>query len=241
MCKTESQYISKCDLVIATTYCMKKALVEKYPEIRKIIRVRNVPLKNEVPYNQKNDCNVPLKIIWHGKSINIYSARGVYLIIQAVLQIEEKVDLFLQGSIKEDEVIKLNKLISQSSNNNNNIILLPPASADRIIESIEGYDIGFIGEISSERNQILTSSNKLFDYISAGLAILSPTIPGILETTENYKNSSTYAEGSLADLKSSLSMLITKKDHILQLKANSREASKSCVWENDFKVVLDLI
>lgn len=240
VCNTEQRLITKCYLVIATTNAMKDELIKKYSTINKIVRCRNVPLLNEIPKEHKHELSDPISIIWHGKSINIYSARGVYLIVQAVLEIDKDVRLFLQGSIKDEEREKLSKLI-KNSGSKNIVKVLPPARADKIVESIKEYDIGFIGETPTELNQVLTSSNKLFDYITAGLAILSPSIPGILETTEYYKNAKTYEQASLNDLKRCLSELIENKETLLSIKSKSREASKLCVWEDDFLVVTDTI
>jgi glycosyltransferase involved in cell wall biosynthesis len=238
--KTELKYIDKCAIVIATTNSMKEALIKKYPNIKNPVRCRNMPLLNEIPTNHNLEAANPLKIVWHGKSINIYSERGVHLIIQAILEINLRIDLYLQGSINEEEKEKLLKLINES-NSQNKIFLLPPANADQIIHSIKNYDIGFIGEIPTELNQVLTSSNKLFDYISAGLAIVSPTIPGILETTNEFKNSMNYKEGSIIDLKNSLLELLSNNNLLLDLKSKSRKASKECFWENDFKKVIKLL
>jgi glycosyltransferase involved in cell wall biosynthesis len=238
--KIELKYIDKCSIVIATTNAMKDALIEKYPNIKNPVRCRNMPLLNEIPIDYNLEMSNPLKIIWHGKSINIYSERGVHLIIQAILEIKYRTDLYLQGSINNNEKEKLIKLINES-NSKNKIYLLPPANADQIIHSIKDYDIGFIGEIPTELNQLLTSSNKLFDYIAAGLAILSPTIPGILETTNEFQNSKNYKEGSIIDLKNSLSELLNNTSLVLDLKFKSKQASKECFWENDFKKVIELL
>jgi glycosyltransferase involved in cell wall biosynthesis len=237
VCKTESMLIGKCDLVIATTNAMKNTLLNKYPEINKIIRVRNLPLKYEMPKEFKFDANKPLKIIWHGKSINIESERGLHLIIHAVLNIDLRVDLFLQGAINDFENQKLQNLINQA-NSKNRIVLVPPAKASEILKSIVNYDIGFIGEIAFEDNQVLTSSNKLFDYINSGLALISPSIPGILESTDEFKNAAIYDQGSIDSLIIQLRKLVNDTDYLLTLKTNSRIAAKCCQWEYDFQQVI---
>jgi glycosyltransferase involved in cell wall biosynthesis len=237
VCKTESKFIDRCDLVISTTNVMKDALLNKYPQINKIVRVRNLPLKEELPEEYKYDINTPVKIIWHGKSINIESERGLHLIIRAVLNIDVRVDLFLQGSITNLEIQKLQNLIQQT-NSENRIQIVPSAKASEILESIVNYDIGFIGEIATEENQVLTSSNKLFDYITSGLAVLSPSILGILETTEEFNNAAMYDQGSLESLIDQLRKMLIDKEYLLTLKANSRNASMSCLWEFDFQYVL---
>jgi glycosyltransferase involved in cell wall biosynthesis len=237
VCRTESMFIGDCDLVISTTNVMKDALLKKYPQINKIVRVRNLPLKEELPKEYKYDINTPVKIIWHGKSINIESERGLHLIIHAVLNIDLRVDLFLQGAINDFENQKLQNLINQA-NSKNRIVLVPPAKASEILKSIVNYDIGFIGEIATEENQILTSSNKLFDYIASGLALLAPSISGILETTDEFNNAAIYNQGSLESLINQLRKILIDSDYLLSLKSNSRNASATCLWELDFQYVL---
>jgi glycosyltransferase involved in cell wall biosynthesis len=238
--KTEAQLIGRCDIVIATTNVMKEALLKKYPKIKKLIRCRNMPLRAEVPIQHKLELSNPIGVIWHGKSINIKSERGLHLIIECILEIDFDVELYIQGSISNSERQKLTQMIERS-NSKNKIYLLPPAEANNIINSILNYDIGFIGEIPTEHNQLLTSSNKLFDYISAGLAVIGPTIPGIQETTNEFQNAINYKEGSVFDLKRSLGELLSDKQRILKLKSNSVIAAKICFWEKDFEQVINIV
>ena len=93
-----------------------------------------------------------------------------------------------------------------------------------------------------EDNQRLTSSNKLFDYISAGLAVISPNLPGLSETLNEYNVGLQYEAGNTQMFAEQIEFLSNNKQTLINYKKNSIECSnKSLFWENDYQHVLTLL
>ena len=104
------------------------------------------------------------------------------------------------------------------------VTLIPAANPDKIVESLLQYDIGLAGEIHSEENQMLTSSNKLFEYIYAGLAVIMPDLPGLAETVNEYNVGELYGQGDFSQLAYIIDSINSNRDKLKNFKKASREA-----------------
>ena len=111
----------------------------------------------------------------------------------------------------------------------------------KLVESLKGYDIGLTGELPEELNQELTSSNKLFDYIHAGLAIISSNTLGLAETIEEYTVGYLYEPGNIQELSEKIDQLASDRSKLETFKRNSLNASKELYWAKDYSKVLEAL
>lgn len=238
--KSERLFIKDVDILLAPTDVMKERLVADYKLSIPCFRVRNLPSKRML------SATIPAKLdpqftylVWHGMSIYLDNARGVHLLIQALAKSTSNVKLVLQGVINNRQKAILNNYISKLQLEGK-IILMPPADPYSIVPSLRHYDIGVIGEIPEEDNQKLTSSNKLFDYINAGLAVIVPDLVGLTETVIHYKSGLIYEPGNTHALALCIDKLANNRQMLSDLKTNAVEVSaKELSWEHDFSPVWD--
>jgi len=175
-----------------------------------------------------------LRIVWHGLTVIPKNTRGVHILLEAVAQCNTPVRLFLQGSITDDDRKRLEQM-EKDLGIVDKVVLLPPAHPDAIVESLSNYDIGAAGELATQDNQRLTSSNKLFEFISAGLAVLAPDLPGLAETINEYKVGLLYQQGNIKDLAEKIDMLNADRALLHQFRMASKMAAESeLYWEKDF-------
>lgn len=235
--EVEKDHISNVDITCATTNCMKSAIYDKY-SLKNLFRLRNLPYKNTEYFEPVKELTT-LKLIWHGLSIN-YNTRGVNIIIQAVAKTNFPIQLTLQGNINE---YQQNLIASElkALNIENKVTIAPASPPDSIVESLLKHDIGIIGELPLEDNQKLTSSNKLFDYIQAGLAVVTSDMPGIVETIDEYNVGAIYKAGDVEDLSNTLSNIYKNESLLKKYKENSKTASKELIWDNDFEPIFHKI
>ncbi len=240
--RVERHLLPKVDIIFATTNVMLNALKNKYALTQQLYRVRNVPLRSELASNIPQDnLYQPIRLIWHGKTINIGNIRGVHIIIEGVLKASCYCELYLQGAISDEDLLKIDHLKSSISSRNL-IKVLPSANPTKIVESISQYDIGIIGELPKELNQEYTSSNKLFDFVGAGLAIIIPQVSGLLETIDEYKNGLTYTPGNVDELTQQIVKLHEDRQLLKHLKQNSIAArAQDCYWENELAQIENYI
>ena len=199
--KAEQKYIGQVDILISTTNVMKKQLMSDYDLRIPAFRVRNVPSRQMLnsSFDLPHLNSGKTYLVWHGMGIYLENTRGVHILVQALAKCKSDVVLILQGSLPADQKEVLDNYI-QSLGLKNKIIIRPPAEPYAIVASLRNFDIGLIGELPQEDNQKLTSSNKLFDYINAGLAVIASDLPGLNETVREYGVGLSFEPGNVEQL-----------------------------------------
>ncbi len=236
--KIEHDYIKHADIICSTTTAMKKAIEKKYA-IENVIRLRNLPFKRVAKYPEEKSKPNSLSVIWHGLSIN-YNSRGISVIIEALSKTKNPVHLTLQGNINSIQKQLIDAEI-EKLNIKNRITIIEPAHPDYIVESLLTYDVGIIAELPLEDNQRLTSSNKLFEYIQAGLCVVSSNMPGIIETIDEYNVGCIYDAGNADQLAEQLDELFDNQTKLLGFKKQSQLVAKELIWKVDFDIVHEKI
>jgi glycosyltransferase involved in cell wall biosynthesis len=235
--ETENKYLKNADLVLVTTNAMKHKIAEEGILGVPMIRVRNLPSSGSVTKseNDKKDGRT-LSLVWHGMSINFGNCRGVQVLIEALAHCKTNVHLNLQGKISDNDY---NQIESQCLALNvwDKVSILPPAKPDEIVDSIKKHDVGLAGELPEEENQLLTSSNKLFEYIAAGLCTIVPDLPGLKETITEYETGVLYKSGDFVELGSLIDELNLNREKLNEFKKNSFNAAAELYWEKDFEQV----
>lgn len=235
--KAESNFTKDCSIILATTNVMKNKLIKEFIFNSNFYRVRNAPMRNKFIYLKEG--HPVLKLVWHGLNIIPENIRGVHILLSAVSVCKTSVHLYLQGNISTSNYNLLQEKLAKL-NIVNKVTILPPANPDAIVESLIGYDVGLAGELAAEENQQLTSSNKLFEYIAAGMAVIMPNLPGLAETVNEYKNGILYQQGNVEDLAGAIDHLNNNRNLLINFKNSSCEASKhELFWEYDMRPVFD--
>lgn len=227
-------------LVIGTTDCLLNQLKKDYPIDIPFIRVRNLP------FNQPDNFaylpavqNKRLELIWHGYAIHLQS-RGINIILEAVTLCDFDIHITLMGKLGQEERIKIAEFMKQK-NCSERITFLPPAHPEQIVESLLRYDIGVIGELPLNQNQRLTSSNKLFEYLHAGLAVVTSNMPGIIETIDVEGCGLVYEAGNAQDLAAKLNQLYNDNPLLESFKNKARIFAANNNWQKDFERVIELM
>lgn len=231
----EDRFSGSADIVLATTNVMLDRLKQEYSGPRRFLRVRNTPARQD--QTQQRTDNPVLRIIWHGFEVVPKNIRGVHILVEAVAKSRTAVHLYLQGRISDQNRAALSATLEQLGIADR-VSVIPAAHPDRIVESLAGYDIGVAGELATQDNQRLTSSNKLFDFINAGLAVIVPELPGLAETIREYGVGLLYKQGDSEELARKIDALNTDRALLNQLKAASvKAASTELFWDNDYMAV----
>lgn len=232
----ERKYLQFVDMAICTTNVMKEKFYNTYSFKKPLFRVRNIPVENESNQNIIAQSENFLKLIWHGMSINYGNCRGVHILVNAIAFCKTPVKLYLQGKLNNKDRNILSTEINRLGIEDK-IIILEPVKPNLIVKSIEQYDIGITGELPEEENQILTSSNKLFEFIKAGLAVIVSDLPGLRETIDEYRIGLFYKPGDFEELAQKIDYLNLNRDQLAIFKLESKNASKNLNWNFDFQQV----
>ena len=190
-------------------------------------------------HQEVNHLNV-LKLVWHGMGVYFNNSRGVHILLQAIAQCNENVHLYLQGILTEAQK-SIYERYEEALNLEGKVTFLPPAHPDEIVPSLMKFDVGLTAELPEELNQELTSSNKLFDYIQAGLVIISSDVLGLAETIDEFDVGLKYEPGNIAELSNKIDRLAADRTQLNKYKQNSKIASSQLFWELDYRSILQLV
>jgi glycosyltransferase involved in cell wall biosynthesis len=116
----------------------------------------------------------PLRLCWVGQVIG--PDRGIEEAIEAVGTTSIPATLHVRG--RETPFADQLRRLAVERAPLLELAVLPPIEPDRLVESCRDYDIGLAGEPLPVENRRLCISNKLFLYLSAGLAVVVTTSPG---------------------------------------------------------------
>lgn len=240
--ENEKECIKNVDVLLTTTEVMRQRLLSDYTFEKPSFRVRNIPTKaqSSLEFPELSLHISPLKLVWHGMGIFLDNRRGLHILLEAISLCKEDVQLYFQGNITQEQS-NLLLAYNQRYNIENKVIVKPPALPDQIIDSLKAYDIGLTGELPEEDNQRLTSSNKLFDYVHAGLAVISADTLGLAETVKEYSIGLLYEPGNAKELSTKIDELAKDRIRLNKFKELSRLAANELFWESDYTDVIKVL
>lgn len=239
--RMENKYIREVNCLLATTEVMRQRLIHDYQLSLPSFRVRNVPYQRLMPQTMSKEAGETLKIVWHGMTIVYGNRRGLHVLVAAIAACKTNVHLYLQGLQRPHDMEKLNAALSEF-NITEKVSVVPPAHPDRIVESLVSYDVGICSEIPEEENQQLTSSNKLFEYIAAGLCTIVSDVPGLVETVNEMQTGAITAPGEVNELANAIDALNNDRNRLASCKKNARIAAENEVyWAHDYTAVYEQI
>src|SRR5690606_19658366 len=106
----------------------------------------------------------------------ISNARNIYEIVEAVSKIE-KMTFFIIGKGQSDYTDKIQELISER-NIGHRVFLKEPIPNDEVISVSESSDLGICFYSDPNLNSYLCASNKLYENLNCGMAVLTNNIAG---------------------------------------------------------------
>ncbi len=159
-----------------------KDISKHFPHSEKIIVLRNFPLKElatKVPVKKEKMKSNQTVLVYAGM---LSEDRGIKQMVEAIHYIEDDIKLVLIGKFVytnfEEEVRKIA---------DKRIEFVGQVPYEKVFEYLKNADIGLILFHPTPNNIAAVSgrNNKTFEYMSAGLPIIAPDIPGWKEVIED--------------------------------------------------------
>ena len=199
---------------------------------KRVVRVANLPPIIDIPRQKKNEEFV---FVFAG---GISKERGILNIIEALDFLEdysEKIKIILAGPIEDEEIkqaIKSNPLIDYKG-------YIPWT------EVIKIYSISDVGLMVYQPTPALTyftlGSNKLFEYMLAGLAIIASNFPNLKKPIETNKCGICVDSTNPREIAEAMKYLIEHKEEARKMGENGRKAVlERYNWEKEGEKLLKL-
>jgi len=231
-----------------TSEAMADALVKEY-RCRRPTVVRNVfPQKDRegldgkwkdrpgmAKWMERNDPTAerpkeaPVSIHWFSQTIG--PGRGLEILFQALEGMEGNWELHLRGNLKGYEGW-LERVCPESVRCRVTVHGL--VENEELLSRIAEHDIGFAGELHEPISRNLTITNKFFQYLQAGLAVVA-------SDTEGQKEAAVAAEGAamlfspenIGELKRALGKILQQRTGLGSMKKRAWSAGSELVWEKE--------
>lgn len=100
--------------------------------------------------------------------------------------------------------------------------VVEPVTPDRLVEALQGFEVGLIIDRPITRNSELSFPNRLFDYLMAGLAVVASRLPGLTPFLERERVGLTFEPGRPEQLAAALEELAGDRDRLAELRARAR-------------------
>lgn len=212
----ERRCLPLCALVLASSEEMATALASTY-RIPKPLALYNVP-----PVDANHHiCNHPgLSLYWRNAVLG-FGQRGLQDILSVLPKLPEDIVLHLQGRLPADGGKELRGKIETLGLGNRVFVHGPYAPPDAVRVASQ-YCVGLCLEHGGIRNHELTVSNKMFDYLMAGLVVVASDLPSLRGVIERSGGGVCFEAGNPNNLAARILELYNDRSLRLRLAANAR-------------------
>ncbi len=186
----------------------------------------------------RNDHKTP-SITWFSQTVG--PDRGLEVLVDALPHIEIPVQIHIRGRCRNgyEEILRSRV----GTNSKHKLFFHPCVPHHQLLSRLSEHDIGFAGELSHCRSRDLTITNKIFQYLLAGLVILSSDTAGQQEISNAHPRLlHTFQGNSVQSLASHLNALLRDRDQMALAKqeAVTLAETKFC-WEESKHVLLSSV
>jgi glycosyltransferase involved in cell wall biosynthesis len=145
-------------------------------------------------------------------------------------------NLMLVGGQNERYLDKLKEFALKIAHGR--VKFVDPVSPDAILLVINQFDLGIPFLSAPNLNILYSLPNKFFDFIMAGLGVVVPPLPSMVQVVNQYAIGQVAASQSPEDMAALLNSLTA--DDINRFKRNSLELAKTFNAENEMKKLLHI-
>jgi glycosyltransferase involved in cell wall biosynthesis len=177
-----------------------------------------------------------LSIHWFSQTVG--PGRGLEDLVSALPLVEANCEIHLRGNLKPG----FDRLVYQRAPEQwrDRIFFHSSVRNDELLSRIAEHDIGFAGEMKFCRSRDLTVTNKILQYLLAGLAVVASDTKGQIEVAEQAPEAiRVYRSGRPSDLADCLNQLLKSTEKLRAAKrAALSAAERDFCWERQQKPFL---
>tara|TARA_Y100001934_G_scaffold278324_1_gene379281 strand:+ start:5006 stop:6247 length:1242 start_codon:yes stop_codon:yes gene_type:complete len=173
---------------------------------------------------------------WYSQTVG--PGRGLEEVCDAVAQIDEPLELHFRGRCDPDYEGSLRQRLRDDQRAFFKIH--DTVSNAELPSRIADHDIGLALEQLYCDSRNLTITNKFFQYLQGGLAVVASRTDGQVEGVSKAKCGVLVEPGNVDDLKRGLLPLLKDRQHLEEQKVAARHAAKECFsWEHMQPIVVE--
>lgn len=172
--RIEERYIREADAVVTVSEGIADALARRYTLPRPTV-VANTPVWHATPYRPTG---TPINVLYHGA---IVPRRGLESLIESVRHWPADFRLMIRGPAQGGFDRHLRGL---AEGLDERIVFAPAVPPDQVVSAAARADIGIFLLSNSTTHARFAMPNKIFEYMQAGLMVISSDLPEIRQVLE---------------------------------------------------------
>lgn len=227
----EKRLIRDCQYCLTTSHAMAEAMAEAYQAPKPTVIYNSFPQAEQDRIDgeirDRKNLEIP-SIHWFSQTIG--PGRGLEILFQALPYLSQPAEIYLRGNYPDSSRQWLESLIPQMWRQRVTVCSTVPNA--ELLSRIAEHDIGLALETNDIRSRDLTVTNKLFQYLQAGLAVVATDTAGQREIL-----SQTSADGHLISDRSPevlakvINALVANSEALNLFKKRALEAASHHAWE----------
>jgi glycosyltransferase involved in cell wall biosynthesis len=224
--RLEKSLISQATAVMTINEPLAEILTKKYG-LSRVLALHNCQERQDLPARPGNEIPIAL---YQGAYV---PHRGCEELIAAAEKLKH-VRLAFRGFGPSEQALR--KLDAKGR-----VLFWDPVPGPQVVQAAAQADIGLVPFLPTCLNHYYSTPNKLFEYMSAGLAIAGSDIPEVARFVTDYDLGCLFDPYSPGDIAESLDRLVLS-GQLEQMKTRARQACEDrWNWEQEVKSYLSLI
>lgn len=179
----------------------------------------------------------PVSIFWYSQTIG--PGRGLEELFDAATLLRGNFEIHLRGDIRGYEAW-FDGLVAPQVRAKTRIH--PVVDNKELLSRIAEHDVGFAGERPEPPSRDLTITNKFFQYLQGGLAVVASETSGQKEAAQAAAGAvMLHKPGDVAALAANLQRLLGDRSQLNAMRAAAWEAGGRLSWENEAPKLVDAV
>jgi glycosyltransferase involved in cell wall biosynthesis len=234
--------LPRCAAVIAVSPPIAREIARRYPRARVSV-VRNI-----LPYTPVKRSNRLREHLGLPSSTRIalyqgylQADRGLDRLVQAARYLEPDIGIVIMGKAKDQTQAQLEALIA-SEGVSNRVKILPPAPYDELLIWTSSADVGLLlYSPEYSLNVRMCLPNKLFEFLMAGLPVLSTRLVAVAEIIDTRQVGKIVNALEPEAIGKAINAILRDPDALAQMRKNALQAAREeFYWEKEQQNLLNL-
>jgi glycosyltransferase involved in cell wall biosynthesis len=234
----EKRLIKKADAVIVTTPYRAQYLQDYY-HISGIHVMRNCPRYEEVEQTTllRGEFKIPSdKVILLYQGL-LMAKRGIFMLVDAILDISGVALVFMGMGKDKGALISYIK----EKGVGDRVFVKDAVAPEQLLRYTASADIGLQLLDNSGINHYSTISNKLFEYIMAGLAVIASDFPEIRKIVAGDDLGLVVNSENVEEVTEAIRTLVSDKNKLASCKKHARNVRHQYTWEQEQQQIQNIL
>jgi glycosyltransferase involved in cell wall biosynthesis len=237
----EARLIRECKYCLTTSHAMAEAMAEAYNAPKPTVIYNSFPWseREQLDHQTRDRKNLAIPSL-HWFSQTIGPGRGLELLFQSLPYLKIPIEIHLRGNYPESSRQWLEPLVP--SQWRDRLFIHSTVPTAELLSRIAEHDIGLALEVPYCLNKQFTTSNKLFQYLQAGLAVIATDTAGQQEVFFKHPGIGCVVSNknpqALAD---KITTLLSQPDQLAAIKTIALQAAqRELSWEKQINELFSI-